>query len=92
MKRVGAPGTAFGEASIYHVSFEGRPGWAGFDRPRRNALYHVLRCALLNHGVDCSMYHGWVSAVHSEEDLALSVQAYERALAELAADGWFKGI
>lgn len=92
MKRVGAPGTAFGEASIYHVSFEGHPGWAGFDRPRRTHLYHVLRCALLNHGVDCSMYHGWVSAVHSEEDLALSVQAYERALAELAADGCFKGI
>ncbi|MBI4242128.1 MAG: aminotransferase class III-fold pyridoxal phosphate-dependent enzyme, partial [Candidatus Rokubacteria bacterium] len=74
MKRVGAPGAVFGEASIYHVSFEGRPGLAGFDRPRRHPLYHVLRCALLNNGVDCSMFHGWISAVHTEEDLALTVQ------------------
>jgi glutamate-1-semialdehyde 2,1-aminomutase len=92
MKRVGAPGTAFGEASIFHVSFEGRPGWAGFDRPRRTHLYHMLRCALLNHGVDCSLFHGWVSAVHTEEDLTLTVQGYARALEEMVADGWFKGM
>src|SRR5882724_11978296 len=35
MKRAGVPGTCFGEASIFHVSFEGKPGLAGFDRPRR---------------------------------------------------------
>ncbi len=92
LKRVGAPGAVFGEASIYHVSFEGRPGLAGFDRPRRNDLYHLLRCALLNHGVDCSMFHGWVSAAHTEEDLALTIQAYARALGAMVADGCFKGI
>ncbi|MBI4241240.1 MAG: aspartate aminotransferase family protein, partial [Candidatus Rokubacteria bacterium] len=63
-----------------------------FDRPRRHPLYHALRCALLNNGVDCSMFHGWISAVHTEEDLALTVQRYERALESMAADGWFKGI
>src|SRR5207249_10553623 len=31
MKRGGVPGTCFGESSIFHVSFEGRPGLAGFD-------------------------------------------------------------
>ncbi len=92
MKRVGAPGAVYGEASISHVSFEGRPGLAGFDRPRRNDLYQVLRCALLNQGVDCSMFHGWVSAVHTEEDLARTVRGYEGALAAMVADGWFKGM
>src|SRR5439155_1413918 len=43
MKRVGAPGTCYGEASIYHVSFEGKPGLAGPDRPRKGSLYHLLR-------------------------------------------------
>ena len=92
MKRAGAPGAVYGEASLYHLSFEGRPGLAGFDRPRRTDLYHVLRCALLNHGVDCSLFHGWISAVHTEEDLSRTAQGYERALADMVADGWFKGM
>jgi glutamate-1-semialdehyde 2,1-aminomutase len=91
MKRVGAPGTTFGEASIFHVSFEGKPGLAGFDRPRRGDLYHLLRAALLNNGVDCSSYHGWISAVHTDSDIERTVQAYEKALAAMAADGAFKG-
>src|SRR5262249_6033053 len=53
MRRAGAPGTVYGECSIYHVSFEGAPGLAGFDRPRRGDLYQLLRCALINQGVDC---------------------------------------
>jgi len=92
MKRAGVPGTCFGEASIYHVSFEGRPGLAGFDRPRRHDLYHLLRCALLNHGVDCASHHGWVSAVHTEEDLERTVAGYEAAFRDLAADGAFRGL
>jgi glutamate-1-semialdehyde 2,1-aminomutase len=90
MRRAGAPGTCYGEASIYHVSFEGRPGLAGFDRPRRGALYHLLRCALLNEGVDCSPNHGWVSAVHTPEDIERTIAAYERALRAMAAEGAFK--
>jgi glutamate-1-semialdehyde 2,1-aminomutase len=92
MKRVGAPGTCFGESSIFHVSFEGKPGLAGFERPRQAALYQLLRCALLNHGVDCSQYHGWVSVVHTGADLEQTAAAYERALTDLAADGAFKGL
>ena len=63
------PGTCFGEASIFHVSFEGKPGLAGFDRPRKHSLYQLLRCALLNNGVDCAAHHGWISAMHDEADL-----------------------
>jgi len=92
MKKVGVPGTCFGEASIFHVSFEGRPGLAGFDRPRKGALYQTLRCALLNNGVDCSAFHGWISAMHTEADVARTVQGYERAFQSMAADGAFKGL
>jgi glutamate-1-semialdehyde 2,1-aminomutase len=91
MKRAAVPGTCYGEASIVHVSFEGKPGLAGLDRPRRSGLYHLLRCALLNNGVDCSMNHGWISAVHSDADLELTVKAYERAFRAMAAEGAFKG-
>ncbi len=91
MKRAGVPGTCFGEASIFHVSFEGKPGLAGFDRPRRGDLYHRLRCSLLNNGLDCASHHGWVSAVHSDADIARTVAGYEKALAAMAADGSFKG-
>ncbi len=92
MKKVGVPGTCFGEASIFHVSFEGKPGLAGFDRPRRGDLYYKLRCALLNNSVDCAAHHGWISAVHSDEDLARTVAGYERALTAMAQDGLFKGM
>src|SRR5262249_49461405 len=92
MKRVGVPGTCFGEASIFHVSFEGRPGLAGFEGSRRGDLYHRLRCALFNHGVDCSLNHGWISAVHTEADIERTIAAYERAFAAMAADGNFKGL
>ncbi|OGL08749.1 MAG: hypothetical protein A3I14_19835 [Candidatus Rokubacteria bacterium RIFCSPLOWO2_02_FULL_73_56] len=91
MRRAGVPGTCYGEASISHVSFEGQPGLAGFDRPRKGDAYHLLRCALLNNGVDCSMNHGWVSAVHTEEDIARTLAGYERAFRALAADGVFGG-
>jgi len=87
MKRAGLPGTCYGEASIYHVSFEGKPGLAGFDRPRKGAVYHLLRCALLNNGVDCSMNHGWISALHSPEDLERTLRAYDAAFRALAAEG-----
>jgi glutamate-1-semialdehyde 2,1-aminomutase len=89
MQRAGAPGTCYGEASIYHVSFEGKPGLAGFDRPRKGGLYHLLRCALLNHGLDCSMNHGWISAVHTEEDVEKTLAGYERAFRAMAAEGAF---
>jgi len=89
MKRVGTPGTCYGEASIYHVSFEGKPGLAGFDRPRKGDHYHLLRCAILNEAVDCSMNHGWVSTVHTEEDIERTIRAYERAFRAMVAEGAF---
>jgi len=91
LRRAGAPGTCYGEASIYHVSFEGKPGLAGFDRPRKGPLYHLLRAALLNNGVDCSANRGWISALHTAEDLERTLAGYERAFRAMVADGAFKG-
>ena len=90
LKRAGAPGVCYGEASIYHVSFEGKPGLAGFDRPRKGAVYQLLRCALLNNGLDCSTNHGWVSAMHGDEDLERTITAYGAAFSAMVAEGAFK--
>jgi glutamate-1-semialdehyde 2,1-aminomutase len=90
LKRAGAPGICYGEASIYHVSFEGKPGLAGFDRPRKGAAYQLLRCALLNNGLDCSTNHGWVSAMHGDEDLERTITAYGAAFSAMVAEGAFK--
>ena len=92
MKRMGIPGTTFGEASIFHVSFEGKPGLAGFDRPRRGDLYHRLRCALLNNGIDCAAHHGWISATHTAADIEQSIARHAKAFDAMAADGSFKGM
>jgi len=89
MQRAGVPGAVYGEASIYHVSFEGKPGLAGFDRPRRGDLYDLLRCALINEGVDCSKNHGWISAVHGDEELTRTIDAYGRAFTAMAAEKVF---
>jgi glutamate-1-semialdehyde 2,1-aminomutase len=91
MKKAGVPGAVYGEVSIYHVSFEGKPGLAGFDRPRRGELYHLLRCALINEGVDCSLHHGWISATHGEREIVATIAAYERAFTAMAADDAFRG-
>ena len=64
---------------------------AGFDRPAKARSYHLLRCALLGEGVDCSASHGWVSIVHSDEDIARTIQACERAFQAMAADRAFGG-
>jgi glutamate-1-semialdehyde 2,1-aminomutase len=91
LRRAGAPGEVYGESSIFHVSFDGRPGLAGPDRPKKGALYHLLRCALLNNGVDCSPNHGWISAVHTEEDIERTLTAYERAFRAMLAERAFEG-
>ena len=52
----------------------------------------LLRCALLNNGVDCAAFHGWISAMHTDADVERTVQGYERAFQAMAADGAFKGL
>ena len=42
--------------------------------------------------MDCASQHGWISAVHSDEDVARTLSSYEKAFAAMAADGAFKGM
>jgi len=86
-RKAGVPGTVHGEASIFHLALEGPPTVAGPRGPKNAGLYHRFRCALLLEGVDVSLYHGWVSAVHGAEDLERTVQAFARAVAALQDEG-----
>src|SRR5262249_46664798 len=92
MKRQGVPGLAFGQAAIYNVAVEGGRGLAVSVRPRRGDLYHLLRCALFNNGVDCASHHGWISATHTSAEIERTIASYGRAFEAMAADGAFKGV
>jgi len=86
-RKAGVPGTVHGEASIFHLALEGPPSASGPMRAKTLGLYHRFRCALLLEGVDVSLYHGWISAVHGAEDLERTVQAFARAVAALQDEG-----
>jgi len=44
---------------------------------------------LVLNGVDICPLHGWVSAVHSDEDVQRTVQAFEKALLLMQEDSFF---
>ncbi|OGB93539.1 MAG: hypothetical protein A3H39_00425 [candidate division NC10 bacterium RIFCSPLOWO2_02_FULL_66_22] len=97
-RRLGVPGCVYGEASILNYSLEPAletPPTAGTrDHRRLQALanpdaYHALRCGLILNGVDICPLHGWISAVHTDEDVQRTVQAFEKALLLLREDGFF---
>ncbi|HSB73428.1 MAG TPA: aspartate aminotransferase family protein [Candidatus Methylomirabilis sp.] len=96
-RRLGVPGCVYGDMSILNYSLE-----PGLQAPppdsrehRRLQLmanpdaYHALRCALILNGVDICPLHGWVSAVHTDEDVQRTVQAFEKALLLMREDGYF---
>jgi glutamate-1-semialdehyde 2,1-aminomutase len=99
-KRLGIPGCIYGEASIVNYSLERdlsvAPEPGARDHRRMQALacpdaYHVLRCALILNGVDIAPLHGWVSAIHTDEDIERAVQGFEKALGLMREDGFFSG-
>ncbi|MBI2903111.1 MAG: aspartate aminotransferase family protein [Candidatus Methylomirabilis oxyfera] len=49
--------------------------------------YHLLRCALILHGVDLPLFHGWLSAAHSDEDLEKTIRAFEAAVRLMRDEG-----
>ena len=92
IERLGVDAHVYGESSIVNL-FLG-PGRHGLDvgrpvsrldhrvlmgHPNLEA-YHMLRCALILHGVDLPLFHGWISAAHSDEDLEKTIRAFEAAL------------
>ena len=91
-KKVGAPGGVYGDVSLIHVGLEGPVPPTPTEvaaRPENMVLTNRLRCALLNHGIDMPRHHGWLSAIHTEADAAVTVRAFEHALQDLAAEGAF---
>ena len=73
-------------SSIFHIRIgANRLSEADRDRTpmvlqqRHPEQYQALRRALLAHGVDCHPAHGWVSAAHDAETIALTVHAFEGA-------------
>ncbi len=94
---MGVPGCVYGEMSIVNYSLEeGLEAPVAGTRNHRSLqvmakpdVYHALRCGLILNGVDMCPLHGWISAVHTDEDVQRSVQAFEKALLLLREDGFF---
>ncbi len=96
-RRLGIPGGVYGDSSILNYSLEPTlslsppPGPGDHKRFQMLAnpdVYHALRCALILNGVDICSLHGWVSAIHGEEEVARTVQGFEKALLLLQEDGF----
>jgi glutamate-1-semialdehyde 2,1-aminomutase len=97
IKSVRVPGAAYGLASYFHIALgqempQPADGieWTGVPLPAFSspAIQTALKRAMLNHGVD--LMHGeggFVSGVHTAEDIDATIAAFESSLAELKADG-----
>jgi len=99
IETLGVDAHVYGESSIVNL-FLG-PGRHGLDvngplsrldhrvlmgHPNLEA-YHMLRCALILHGVDLPLFHGWISAAHSDEDLEKTIRAFEAAVCLVQDEG-----
>ncbi|MBI5166344.1 MAG: aspartate aminotransferase family protein [candidate division NC10 bacterium] len=97
--RLGVDACVYGEASLFHIFLEPCKLRSDCDRIvcrlDHKSLqsigdmnrYHLLRCALILNGVDIPAFHGWISAIHSEEDLEKTAKAFEKALQMLKESG-----
>jgi len=96
LHRAEVPGCAYGFSSMFHITmgqdvpppedgylwnWEGKPGstMPGISRERLEAL----KRGMLNCGVDLMRNGGFVSAVHSEEDVDATLAAFEETLADM---------
>jgi glutamate-1-semialdehyde 2,1-aminomutase len=91
-------GSVYGLASYFHIVLghdAARPTggieWprAGADPPRTaSAVTLALRRAMLKHGVDLmGGSGGMIAAVHTEEDVEQTVEAFEATVGEMQAEG-----
>ncbi len=89
----------YGESSIVNLFLEPHRHGLVFDRPDsqldhhllmdhpNQEAYHRLRCALILHGVDFPLFHGWISAAHSDEDIEKTILAFKAALRLMQNEG-----
>jgi len=96
--KTGADILVYGEGSVFNYLIgAARLGLSAADLSARTdpqvlqshntKLHHKLRAAMILNGVDIPPVHGWISAVHNEEDIALTVEAFEKAVQMLQAEG-----
>ena len=96
--RHGLPMAAYGDVSSYHVCLDhgGVAATAArFDplavnpavlKGARAELVHAFRLAMLLAGVDTMREAGFTSSAHTELDIELTVDAFDKALTQLKAD------
>ena len=99
IERLAVDATVYGESSIVNLFLgPGRHG-LGIGRPVSGLdhrvlmghpnleAYHLLRCALILYGIDLPLFHGWISAAHSDEDLEKTIRAFEAAVRLIRDEG-----
>lgn len=98
LERTGVPGCVYGLASYFHILLGGQtpmptdgiewPLEAGAPQRLRTAVASALKRGMLNHGVDLmSGSGGFISGVHSEEDIGRTVEAFGTTLREMQGEG-----
>ena len=96
--RTGVSGCAYGLVSYFHIALgrgtvrpSGGIEWPtpDGDPPRTPApIASALRRGMLNHGVDLMAgVGGFMSAVHTQDDVDLTVAAFETTVTEMQAEG-----
>lgn len=100
LREAGVVGCVYGDRSMFHIALGVEPkliddfawDWRGHPAPAmppaNTRATTALRRALINEGVDLMGSGGMVSAVHTSEDVARTLEAFERALAALKEDGY----
>jgi glutamate-1-semialdehyde 2,1-aminomutase len=98
LESAGVPGRAYGLASYFHILL-GKdapkapdgiewPADAGEPPKTSGAIVTALKRGMLNHGVDLmGGSGGFTSGVHTDEDIDLTVAAFEGTVSELQMEG-----
>lgn len=89
---LGLPGRAYGESSTFHLLFghDAAPGdldLASLKPGASRRLAAALHCGMLLEGVCLFHGSGFVSSEHTQDDIELTVRAFETTVAELARAG-----
>ncbi len=96
----GAPGCAYGHASMFHLAlwtecpppiddftwdWQGKPGTK--MPPLAGEVFWSLRRGMLNEGVDLMGPGGMLSSAHSEQDVQRTLEAFARTIGQMKAEG-----
>jgi glutamate-1-semialdehyde 2,1-aminomutase len=98
LDRAGVPGRVYGLASYFHILLgkEAPKPQHGIEWPTEDsgpprtagAVVAALKRGMLNHGVDLmGGSGGFTSGVHSEDDIELTIEAFDATLREIQAEG-----